>query len=236
MTKTAEAHGPSKSAVRTRVAVLAVGMGASLALGSGAALAAEATSSNDPFAVEAASELSRTLEKQAEQQKAAAAKVAAAEKAAADAKKRAAAEQAADRAKRQPPAWVKPVDNYIKGSTFGLGGSYWSNKHSGQDLVVGTGTSVKAVHQGTVVQAGWGGAYGNNIVIRHDAHTYTQYAHLSKIGVRIGQSVNVGQEIAKSGSTGNSTGPHLHFETRTTPNYGSGVDPVPFMRGHGVSL
>ncbi|MEW1686230.1 M23 family metallopeptidase, partial [Streptomyces sp. NPDC093594] len=62
------------------------------------------------------------------------------------------------------------------------------------------------------------------------------YAHLSSVHVKVGQVVKTGQKIALSGNTGNSSGPHLHFEIRTTPNYGSAVNPVTFLRGHGVSL
>ncbi|WP_030873249.1 M23 family metallopeptidase, partial [Streptomyces sp. NRRL S-37] len=92
------------------------------------------------------------------------------------------------------------------------------------------GTTVMAAHGGTVVKAGPNGAgdgpaYGNAIVIKHGNGTYSQYAHLSQVNVRIGQIVKTGQKIALSGNTGNSSGPHLHFEIRTTPNYGSAVDP-----------
>jgi hypothetical protein len=64
----------------------------------------------------------------------------------------------------------------------------------------------------------------------------TLYAHLSKVNVRVGQVVKTGQQIALSGNTGNSSGPHLHFEIRTTPNYGTAVDPVAFLRGKGLAL
>ncbi|MFD8256927.1 M23 family metallopeptidase, partial [Streptomyces werraensis] len=115
------------------------------------------------------------------------------------------------------------------------------HKHSGQDYAVPTGTPVMAAHGGTVVKAGGNGAgdgpaYGNAIVIKHGNKTYSQYAHLSSVHVKVGQVVKTGQKIASSGNTGNSSGPHLHFEIRTTPNYGSAVNPVTFLRAHGVSL
>lgn len=66
--------------------------------------------------------------------------------------------------------------------------------------------------------------------------TYTQYGHLSSITVPIGRSVAPGEPIGLSGSTGNSTGPHLHFEARTTAEYGSDIDPVAYLREHGVSV
>lgn len=73
-------------------------------------------------------------------------------------------------------------------------------------------------------------------MIKHGNRTYTQYGHLSKIGVRVGQSVKTGQEIGKVGSTGNSTGPHLHFEARTAPVYGYAIEPLKFLREQGVSV
>ncbi|MEV0415334.1 M23 family metallopeptidase [Streptomyces sp. NPDC050448] len=135
--------------------------------------------------------------------------------------------------------WQKPVAHYTLSAPFGKGGTMWSHKHSGQDFAVPVGTPVKAVHDGVVVKAGPlgggdGPAYGNAIVIKHANRTYSQYAHLSKIQVRIGQKVSKGAQIALSGNTGNSSGPHLHFEIRTTPNYGSAVNPVVFLRNAGV--
>lgn len=116
-------------------------------------------------------------------------------------------------------------------------GSLWSSgSHSGIDFHAASGSSVVAVGAGTVVEAGWGGAYGNNIVLRMTDGTYTQYGHLSSIGVSVGQSVGAGQRIGLSGSTGNSTGPHLHFEARTTPSYGSDLDPISYLRAHGVRV
>ncbi|EDY66530.2 LOW QUALITY PROTEIN: peptidase, partial [Streptomyces pristinaespiralis ATCC 25486] len=83
---------------------------------------------------------------------------------------------------------------------------------------------------------GDGPAYGNAIVIKHNNGKYSQYAHLSKINVNVGAKVKTGQNIAKSGNTGNSSGPHLHFEIRTTPNYGSALNPMAFLRSAGVNL
>ncbi|MEW2137682.1 M23 family metallopeptidase [Streptomyces sp. NPDC005409] len=137
--------------------------------------------------------------------------------------------------------WDKPLDKYTLSATFGKGGSMWSRKHSGQDFAVPVGTPVKAAAAGVVVKAGPNGggdgpAYGNAIVIKHADNTYSQYAHLSRIQVRIGQKVAARQRIALSGNTGNSSGPHLHFEIRTTPNYGSAVNPVAFLRKAGVTI
>ncbi|MFI2299091.1 transglycosylase family protein [Actinacidiphila glaucinigra] len=133
-------------------------------------------------------------------------------------------------------AFVAPVSGGL-GTPYHRSGSHWaSGYHTGQDFTVATGTSVKAVAEGTVVEAGWGGAYGYQVVIRHDDGMYTQYGHLSSLTVRAGQSVAAGRQIGRSGSTGNTTGPHLHFEVRTGEGYGSDVDPVAYLRRHGVRL
>ncbi|MEU8674929.1 M23 family metallopeptidase [Streptomyces sp. NPDC048560] len=130
-----------------------------------------------------------------------------------------------------------PVAGSYVTTGYKSGGALWSSgSHSGVDFRAASGSSVVAVGAGTVVEAGWGGAYGNNIVLRMTDGTYTQYGHLSSIGVSVGQSVTSGQQIGISGSTGNSTGPHLHFEARTTPEYGSDMDPVAYLRSHGVNV
>ncbi|MFC8875425.1 resuscitation-promoting factor protein RpfD, partial [Streptomyces ardesiacus] len=108
--------------------------------------------------------------------------------------------------------------------------------HTGVDFPVPTGTSVKSVAAGRVVSAGWGGSYGYQVVIRHGDGRYSQYAHLSAISVKAGQSVGVGQRLGRSGSTGNVTGPHLHFEVRTGPGFGSDVDPLAYLRAGGVRI
>ncbi|MEV4448393.1 MULTISPECIES: M23 family metallopeptidase [Streptomyces] len=133
--------------------------------------------------------------------------------------------------------YTLPVEGATIGTGYKVAGSMWSSGyHTGVDFVVPTGTTVKAVAAGTVVSAGWGGAYGNQVVIQHADGRYSQYAHLSALSVSAGQTVTEGQQIGLSGATGNVTGPHLHFEIRTTPNYGSDVDPVAYLRSHGVAV
>ncbi|AEN12830.1 MULTISPECIES: M23 family metallopeptidase [unclassified Streptomyces] len=145
------------------------------------------------------------------------------------------AARAAERARLN--SFRLPVAGSYVTTAYKSGGSLWSSgSHSGVDFRAASGSSVVAVGAGTVVEAGWGGAYGNNIVLRMTDGTYTQYGHLSSIGVQVGQRVSSGQQIGLSGSTGNSTGPHLHFEARTTPQYGSDMDPVAYLRSHGVRL
>nr|WP_119590042.1 M23 family metallopeptidase [Streptomyces scabiei] len=130
-----------------------------------------------------------------------------------------------------------PIQGATVGTAYKTAGSMWSSGyHTGVDFVAPTGTPLKAVGAGTVVSAGWGGAYGNQVVIRLADGYYAQYAHLSSISVSAGQSVSGGQQIGLSGATGNVTGPHLHFEIRTTPSYGSDLDPLAYLRSKGVSV
>ncbi|MFH8490375.1 M23 family metallopeptidase [Streptomyces longisporoflavus] len=225
MSKRATSTQSGLSLLRTRSAVVTVaaaGLGASAVLGTGIA-AADAKGGALPGV--SANSVSAQADAQA--------------KAASKAKQ--AAAKAKQAAAKKAAGWQDPVDKYTLSASFGLGGNMWSSKHSGQDFAVSIGTSVEAVHNGTVVKAGGNGAgdgpaYGNAIVIKHDNGTFSQYAHLSKIDVRVGQTVGTGQHIAASGNTGNSSGPHLHFEIRTTPNYGSAVDPVAFLRSNGVTV
>ncbi|MFJ8862240.1 transglycosylase family protein [Streptomyces sp. NPDC102451] len=142
---------------------------------------------------------------------------------------------AAKKASKPRSALTAPVSART-GTPYHQAGSWSSGYHTGVDFPVPTGTSVKAVASGKVVSAGWAGAYGYEVVIRHADGRYSQYAHLSSLHVREGQQVGSGQRIARSGSTGNSTGPHLHFEIRTGPGYGSDVDPLAYLRAGGVSV
>ncbi|MEU3889640.1 M23 family metallopeptidase [Streptomyces sp. NPDC029041] len=225
------------SQLRTRATVLAAGLGVSVALGAGVASAADTTAASGAASAVQAQAAAQAKVAKAEAVKAEkAAKAAAAKK---TAEKKAAAKKAA--AKKAKPSWVDPVKKYTLSASFAQNGGMWAHKHSGQDFAVPSGTQVVATHGGTVVKAGGNGAgdgpaYGNAVVIKHGNGTYSQYAHLSKVEVRVGQIVKTGQEIAKSGNTGNSSGPHLHFEIRTTPNYGSAVDPVKFLRAKGVTV
>ncbi|MCX4806893.1 LysM peptidoglycan-binding domain-containing M23 family metallopeptidase [Streptomyces sp. NBC_01214] len=132
--------------------------------------------------------------------------------------------------------FVAPVGGGIS-TQYKVAGAMWSSGyHTGVDFIAAMGTTVKAVGAGTVVSAGWSGSYGNEVVIQHADGKYSQYAHLSQLSVSSGQSVTAGQTIGLSGSTGNSTGPHLHFEIRTTPSYGSDLDPIAYLRSKGASL
>lgn len=111
-------------------------------------------------------------------------------------------------------------------------GGIGSTNHQGLDVGVPMGTPIQAAKDGVVVSAGNGGGYGNLTVIKHDDGTFTKYAHQSAINVQPGQEVKAGDVIGKVGSTGNSTGPHLHFEVRRgDPNNGEVLDPVDYLDG-----
>lgn len=168
-----------------------------------------------------------------------AAEEAARKKAAAKAKKeREAKERAAREAERKRLlSYVAPISGSYVSTGYKTGGALWSSgSHTGVDFHAASGTSVHSVASGTVVEAGWDGSYGNQVVIKMNDGTYTQYGHMSSIAVSVGQTVTTGQQIGLSGATGNVTGPHLHFEARTTQEYGSDIDPVAYLRSHGVNL
>lgn len=108
---------------------------------------------------------------------------------------------------------IKPVSGIIS-SRFGARSSIRSSAHTGLDIATSTGTPVLAAASGTVTFSGWKGSYGYLLVITHSNGVQTYYGHCSKLYVSAGQNVAQGQNIAAVGSTGNSTGPHLHFEIR----------------------
>ncbi|MFF7313948.1 peptidoglycan DD-metalloendopeptidase family protein [Streptomyces sp. NPDC008137] len=183
---------------------------------------------------ESAPKTQSSAPKAAEKPKASAEKSSASE---ASSKAGAAAKPAAAKPAAEASGFSLPVAGASVGTPYHMSGSMWSSGyHTGVDFVVPTGTSLKAVGAGTVVSAGWGGAYGNQVVIQLEDGKYAQYAHLSQLSVSAGQTVTAGQQIGLSGATGNVTGPHLHFEIRTSPDYGSDVDPVAYLRSHGVSV
>ena len=110
-----------------------------------------------------------------------------------------------------------PVTDYKVSSAFGV--DRGTHYHAGIDLAVPIGTPVSAAMKGTVSFAGWGNGYGYRVVLDHPDGTQTTYNHLSDIGVTVGEEVSAGHTIALSGNSGNSTGPHLHFEVKTDGQY-----------------
>jgi murein DD-endopeptidase MepM/ murein hydrolase activator NlpD len=99
--------------------------------------------------------------------------------------------------------------------------------HTGLDFRGTTGDPIRATAAGTVTQAGWSGGYGKMVEVDHGNGLSTRYGHLSAIDVVVGQKVQIGQTVGRLGSTGRSTGPHLHYETRVD---GDAVDPQKFLR------
>lgn len=195
----------------------------------------------------AADQIADQIADQAAAQQQEAAEAVAKAKAEAEAKRKAearakAAREAKERAARDAErkrlnTFVAPISGSYVSTGYKTGGAIWSSgSHTGIDFHAASGTTVHAVGSGTVVEAGWGGAYGNNVVIKMNDGSYTQYGHLSSIGVSVGQRVTPGQQIGLSGSTGNTTGPHLHFEARTSAEYGSDINPLAYLRAHDVNV
>ncbi len=123
-----------------------------------------------------------------------------------------------------------PVANF--NYTSGFGGRYdpftgQSAVHAGVDMAGSTGEPIVSAAPGTVVRAGWFGGYGNCIEVEHGHGMATRYGHLSRIQVHVGDHVSAGDQIGRMGSTGRSTGSHLHFEVRVD---GRAVDPMPYLR------
>ena len=122
-----------------------------------------------------------------------------------------------------PPTYVKP----LSGGRFTSGfGKRWGRMHKGVDWACPTGTTVYASSDGVVEYADWSNGYGYNVIIDHPDGRKTRYCHLSKTLVTAGTSVSQGDPIALSGSTGHSTGPHVHFEIFIG---GTQVDPLQYI-------
>ncbi|MEW2130304.1 M23 family metallopeptidase [Streptomyces sp. NPDC005435] len=144
-------------------------------------------------------------------------------------KKKAAAEAALK--ERLRPKFVLPVAQKGLSAYFGQAGVNWMSVHTGIDFPVSYGTTVMAATDG-VVSTKWNSAYGNMMIITAKDGTETWYCHLSSYRVASGTAVKAGQPVAFSGNSGNSTGPHLHFEVR--PGGGAAIDPLPWLRSHGL--
>jgi murein DD-endopeptidase MepM/ murein hydrolase activator NlpD len=128
-----------------------------------------------------------------------------------------------------PP--VVPIGNGtlgwpVSGPVVSGFGMRWGRMHEGIDITCSTGTPVRAAGNGTVIWASWRGGYGNAVVIDHGGGLATLYAHNSAFATSVGQTVVRGQVIAYAGSTGNSSGPHVHFEVRVN---GTAVDPLGYL-------
>ncbi|MGC4984392.1 peptidoglycan DD-metalloendopeptidase family protein [Streptomyces sp. DT193] len=144
--------------------------------------------------------------------------------------KKKAAEEAA-RKERLRPKFALPVVQQGLSAYFGQAGINWMSVHTGIDFPVSYGTPVMAATDGTV-RTQWNSAYGNMMIVTAMDGTETWYCHLSTYKLPSGTAVKAGDQIAFSGNSGNSTGPHLHFEVR--PAGGAAIDPLPWLRSHGL--
>ena len=131
----------------------------------------------------------------------------------------------------EPPAptFVRPGDGH-QTSAYG---PRWGRQHAGVDLAAGSGSPVRAVTAGRVQSAGVERGYGNCVRLLHPDGTVSVYAHLSALSVTQGQVVQAGDLLGEEGNTGNSTGPHLHFEIRSD---GTPIDPAEWLRARGVTV
>lgn len=134
-----------------------------------------------------------------------------------------------ERGTKIPPTYIKPISGGRLSSGFGARSAPTrgaSTNHKGVDWATPIGTTVVASNAGTVVHAGWASGYGYAVYINHADGRQTRYGHLSKVLVKVGQTVSQGERIALSGNTGRSTGPHVHFEIRIN---GNAVNPLKYL-------
>jgi len=128
--------------------------------------------------------------------------------------------------------WVNPLPEASVTSCFG---PRWGRLHAGVDLAAPDGTPIRAAGAGVVVAAGPAEGYGNAVLIDHGNGYLTHYGHMSAIAVTVGQKVTAGEQIGNEGSTGHSTGPHLHFEVHAGL-YKNPIEPTQWMHEHGVDI
>jgi murein DD-endopeptidase MepM/ murein hydrolase activator NlpD len=127
---------------------------------------------------------------------------------------------------------VLPLASYRTSAGFGLTGPLWEAEHGGQDFGTYLGDQIVAVSAGTVTEVAYSGAYGLRTIITQADGTEVWYCHQTDVSVYTGQVVDVADPIGTVGSTGNSTGPHLHLEVR--PGGGSPIDPMDWLRATGL--
>jgi murein DD-endopeptidase MepM/ murein hydrolase activator NlpD len=162
-----------------------------------------------------------------------AAKAQAAAKAKALAKAAAAAKAAALAKAAAAPKVVLPTTGYHLTAGFGQAGGRWAANHTGLDFAAPLGTPIRSVMAGEVIQADYEGAYGRQVKVRHADGTVTSYSHMSEFDVSVGDTVQAGDQVGAIGVTGNTTGPHVHFEV--LPGGGAPIDPKPWLREHGLN-
>ncbi|CAA9377379.1 MAG: putative peptidase [uncultured Nocardioides sp.] len=136
-------------------------------------------------------------------------------------------------AKIKENQWVLPLASYRISAPFGDSSYLWSSVHTGLDMSAPSGTTISSVANGVVTEMGYDGSYGNKTVVTLDDGTEIWYCHQTSFLVSTGDVVRGGEAIGTVGSTGNSTGPHLHIEVR--PGAGDPVDPFTAFLEHGIT-
>ncbi|RZS36934.1 peptidase M23-like protein [Herbihabitans rhizosphaerae] len=143
-------------------------------------------------------------------------------------------EAAAARAKAEEeakrPKFVRPADGSF---TSGFG-ARWGTTHYGVDIANRIGTPIKSVTDGVVIEAGPASGFGLWLQVQHADGTISVYGHIDSYSVRVGQKVKAGEQIARMGNRGQSTGPHLHFEIWDSS--GKKVNPMPWLTARGIDL
>lgn len=131
--------------------------------------------------------------------------------------------------------WQLPIANgvYRLSARFGETSGLWANTHTGLDFAAPSGTPVLSVTNGVVTSVEWAGAYGQQVIVTDEDGEELWYCHLSAYAVSVGETVRAGEVLGYVGSTGNSTGSHLHLEVR--PGAGDPVDPYAALLAHGVN-
>lgn len=170
----------------------------------------------------ASAELQSAAESQAQERNAALAALAAS------------AEKHADQIARNLWVFPLPAGTYRVSYNYGQCSYLWANCHTGEDFGAPTGTPIMSIANGVVTEAGYDGSYGNKTVVTLEDGTELWYCHQTSILVSVGDTVRGGQQIGTVGSTGNTTGPHLHLEVR--PGGGDPVSPIDALRVHGIDL
>lgn len=134
-------------------------------------------------------------------------------------------------AEKRAKTWVRPINSWNVTSGFGW---RWGKRHDGIDLSAPTGTPLYAMSSGRVIKAGWEDSFGNKVEIQYWDGSISWYAHMSRIDVQAGQTVVAGREVGLVGNTGHSFGSHLHLEFQRTTTSDTPIDPVPWLKNHGL--
>jgi len=234
---------PGAPALVGAVAVLAAGVGAVGLDGGGAALAGAHVSPNngtDAFAFAGNAGRQRAVSRDTDRQAIAASSKSTlkAEAEAMGQQRNAALTSLAHSAEKRADQiaknlWILPTTGYHLTGRFGMVSGLWATFHTGLDFATATGTPIYAIADGVITSTGYDGPYGNKTVETLADGTEIWYAHQSAIGVHAGEEVHQGEQIGNVGSTGNTTGPHVHIEVR--PGGGDPVDPYPAFIEHGVT-